>query len=187
MAGGGTSSSNNFSAGLVNNYPLAIGGAVVQGAVGNGATSQQGNADATGGTFSANFSAGLGLQMLNSKITTNNNVTNNHTTNVDIKDTTNNERTDILGMHILGNKYSYDRNFNAQGGVQSFNMLQNLNSKITTNNNVTNNHTTNVDIKDTTNNERTDILGMHILGNKYSYDRNFNAQGGVQSFNVLII
>jgi hypothetical protein len=44
---------------MVNNFPVAIGGLIVQGKIGNGATQQVSSASATGGTGSLSMSFGL--------------------------------------------------------------------------------------------------------------------------------
>ena len=60
--GGGIASTQNINSSMVNNYPVAIGGFIKQGDIGNGASTQQGMASATGGSFNPSF--GLGLMNL---------------------------------------------------------------------------------------------------------------------------
>jgi hypothetical protein len=57
--GSSAASSQNINTNMVNNFPVAIGGLIVQGKIGNGATQQVSSASATGGTGSLSMSFGL--------------------------------------------------------------------------------------------------------------------------------
>ena len=49
MAGGGAAQTTDVNGPLTNNYHVSIGGAIIQGNIGTGASTQQGSSSATGG------------------------------------------------------------------------------------------------------------------------------------------